>query len=96
MPSISSDNLIRIVAIVSIVAFLARVWIKDRRRSDGNSPMEVLLHMCLGDRRQVKRLIAFERSRSPGISRREAIARAIESLRRDNASAQARGSKPYS
>jgi hypothetical protein len=85
MPAISSDNLIRIVAIVSIVAIVTRLWLKERRRSDDNSPMEVLLRMCLGDRRQVKRLIALERSRSPGISRREAIARAIESLRRDNA-----------
>jgi hypothetical protein len=57
MPAISSDNLIRIVAIISIVAIVTRVWLKERRRSDDNSPMEVLLHMCLGDRRQVKRLI---------------------------------------
>ena len=85
MPAISSDNVIRVVVIVTIAAIVIRLWLPGRRRSDGNSPMEVLLHLCLGDRRQVKRLIALERSRSPGISRREAIDRAIESLRRDNA-----------
>lgn len=84
MPAISPENLIRVAAIVLMIAYFARLWLEDRRNSEGNSPEQVLLHMCLGDRGQVKRLIAFERSRDPGISRREAIVRAIESLHRDN------------
>lgn len=81
----NGDRTVLYVLLAAAVAFGFLVGRRRRRGSDGNSPMEVLLHMCLGDRRQVKRLIALERSRSPGISRREAIARAIESLRRDNA-----------
>ena len=85
MPTSTSDNIIRVAAIIIFVAYFARLWLKDRRSSERNSPKQVLLHLCLGDREQVKRLIALERSRQPGISRREAIVRAIESLQRDNA-----------
>jgi hypothetical protein len=84
MPTLSQDNLIRIAAIILAVAFVTALWFKARRTNDRNSPRDVLLHMCLGDKSQAKRLIALERSRSPGISRREATVRAIDSLRRDS------------
>ncbi len=43
-----------------------------------------LVRICRGDREQADRLVGFELSRSPGISHREAVARALASYRRDN------------
>ena len=46
MPAISSDALIRIAAIVLIIAFVAGIWLTARRSSDAASPTQLLLHMC--------------------------------------------------
>lgn len=46
-----------------------------------------LLGLCGGSKEQVWRLIMYERRRCPGISRHEAVQRAIESYQRDRARA---------
>ncbi len=43
-----------------------------------------LLRVCGGSKEQVWRLVMYERRRSPGISRAEAVERAIESYQRDH------------
>lgn len=74
------------VALLVLIAVVISAWLLSRPRrgrKDGNSAKERLLHLCLGDRKKMRRLIALERSRSPGVSRDEATARAVESLLRD-------------
>jgi hypothetical protein len=43
-----------------------------------------LRRICFGDSDQVERLINFEMTRAPGISRAEAASRAVDRYRRDN------------
>ncbi len=45
-----------------------------------------LLNICFGDRAKVDRLIAYELTKSPGISRSDAIARAVAKVETDNRS----------
>lgn len=45
---------------------------------------EQLRRICLGDDAQAERLIDGEMSRAPGVSRAEAVQRALERYRRDN------------
>ena len=48
------------------------------------SEREQLLYLCLGDKRQMRRLVALEKKKTPGISTREAISRALAFVQRDN------------
>ena len=75
--------------ILAILALLVVViaWVLSRsgkHRAGEGTPRDQLLHLCLGDKKQMKRLVSFERVRSPEISRTEAEVRALESIRRDN------------
>lgn len=56
-----------------------RYCLRGRGRSE-----RYLLGLCGGSKEQVWRLVMYERRRAPGISRREAVQRAIESYQRDN------------
>jgi len=49
-----------------------------------HSTERYLLGLCGGSKEQMWRLMMYERRRAPGISRREAVRRAIESYRRDH------------
>ena len=69
-----------IVALLVVVIVLV-VW---SRGSAAASHESQLLRVCQGDTAQADRLLQAELSRSPGISRDEAAARAIQRLRRDN------------
>lgn len=58
------------------------LWLTFRRRAQD---MEgELRRICMGDARQVERLIQGELTRAPGVSRAEAARRAVERYRRDN------------
>jgi len=64
------------------------VWWQRRKAGEhfrGQAPADAdqLLRACMGDRAQMERLINFEISREAGISREEAIKRAVERWRRD-------------
>jgi hypothetical protein len=72
---------------LGLIALLAVAWLAPGRNSKGPSTVdeeEQLLHLCLGDKRQMRRLIALEKKKTPGISTREAISRALASMLRDN------------
>ena len=58
-------------------------WWLSRQGSSGGSERR-LHHICLGDRAQAERLIEVERARAPGITRAEAIERAVARHQRDN------------
>jgi len=71
---------------IGIVALaLLGVWLWLRRAPGGSRRAEKRLRrICLGDDRQVERLIDAEMIRAPGISRGEAASRAVDRYRRDN------------
>ena len=69
---------------ILIVAALG-VWLWLRRDGGASRGAETRLRsICLGDDRQVERLISGETARAPGISRAEAASRAVDRYRRDN------------
>ena len=70
--------------VVVLVGFAALVyWYAQKGAS--NAPERRLRLICRGDTALAERLIEYEMQRRPGISRREAARRAIDSHRRDNA-----------
>ena len=71
---------------IGILAFaLLGVWLWLRHSSGGPRQAErQLRRICLGDDRQVERLINGEMIRVPGISRAEAASRAVDRYKRDN------------
>ena len=71
------------IAIVGALVFGLWVWL--RQGSSGTrQPERQLRRICFGDNDQVGRLINFEMTRAPGISRAEAASRAVFRHRRDN------------
>jgi hypothetical protein len=76
------DN-VTAMAILGVLAFGLLVWL---RRGDGatRNAERQLRRICFGNDAQVERLIAFEMTRAPGISRAEAASRAVDRYRRDN------------
>lgn len=61
------------------------VWVWLHRGSGATRQAEPQLRrICFGDNDQVERLIDFEMTRRPGISRAEAANRAVLRHRRDN------------
>jgi hypothetical protein len=75
-----------LAALAGLVAlWLAAAWLfaRPRRRPDP-SPESRLLRICRGDTARAERLVAGELCRTPGLSRSEAAARAIEKYQRDN------------
>ena len=73
-----------LAALALMVVVAAWFLSRPRRKELGGSARDRLLHLFLGDKKQVKRLVALEKRRSPGISREEAEVRALESIQRDN------------
>ena len=73
-----------LAALALVVVVAAWLLSRPRRNVLGGSARDRLIHLCLGDKRQVRRLVALEKRRSPGISRSEAEIRALESIQRDN------------
>jgi len=72
--------------VLGLIALLVVAWLapwKSKGRSDV-SEKDQLLHLCLGDKRQMHRLVALEKRKAPGISTREAISRALAFALRDN------------
>ena len=66
-------------------AWLAAAWLFARaRRRPTKTPESRLVRICRGDTERADRLVAGELARTPGLSRSEAAARAIEKYRRDN------------
>jgi hypothetical protein len=76
------DNL---TALGILALVLLGIWLWLRRSSAGSRQAErQLRRICLGDDRQVDRLIHAELIRVPGISRGEAASRAVARYQRDN------------
>ena len=72
-------------AIALLGAFVLGAWLWLRRRSGVSRQAEAQLRrICFGDDRQVERLIKGEMTRTPGISRAEAVGRAVQRYQRDN------------
>jgi low affinity Fe/Cu permease len=65
------------IAIVVLILFLLM-----KSQADSSADKD-LLTLCRDDEAQMNRLIALEQKRKAGISRKEAVIRALESLRRD-------------
>lgn len=71
------------IAIAGVV-FLLFLRLRARGRSHLPASSEAdLLNLCRGDASRMERLIAFERTSNPAMSRSKAIDRAVYRLRRD-------------
>jgi hypothetical protein len=73
---------------ILVSAIVAAAWLLSRRQGRASSeptPQERLLHACLGDNKQARRLVKLELEKTPGISRKDATLRALAALRRDGA-----------
>lgn len=71
-----------LIAAVIICILGGGAWwlaVRDRR-----SPERDLQRACWGNGAQASRLIEYELQRTPGISRKEAASRALQSHKRDN------------
>lgn len=53
------------------------------RRPSASGEYDALVNMCLGDRDKVERLITYEMTRRPGLTRSQAISEAADRLRYD-------------
>jgi hypothetical protein len=72
-------------AFLVLLGALAAAWLFTRRRGRAARTLESqLLRICRGDSARAARLVEGELTRTPGISRSEAVARAVETYRRDN------------
>ena len=72
-----------IFGVIALIAIgIAVYWVVQRHHGEG--PERQLQRLCSGDEGQAARLMEYEMGRAPGISRKEAATRAIESWRRDN------------
>lgn len=63
---------------------VARVW---PSASPTHVPAELhrrALQLCRGDANRLERLVALEIERRPGLSRKNAVRRVVESIARDN------------
>jgi hypothetical protein len=71
-----------IVVLLLVIALVA--WLMLRKPAaavpDGTEQEERLLHLCLGDRVLRERLISAELSRTPGLTRGQAVDRAYALL----------------
>ena len=71
--------------IAILVLAVLGVWLWLRRGGGATrNPERQLRRICFGNDAQVERLIDFEMTRTPGISRVEAANRAVDRYRRDN------------
>ena len=65
------------------LAALAGWWWLTRQRPPADAEQR-LRQICLGDRPQAERLVDAEMARTPGITRTEAVERAVARHQRDN------------
>ena len=72
-----------VIFLVCIGYFLYKRGILETPKVASNKAMKRLLSICRGDEDRAKRLINLEIKRSPNISSREAVNRAIKSYTRD-------------
>ena len=72
-----------VIAIAGVIFLLYRRLRAPRRSNAPASSEADLLHLCRGDASRMERLIAFERTSNPAMSRSAAINRAVYRLRRD-------------
>jgi len=75
-----------LTATIVLVGVLAAIWwwLSHRTPTRPPTPEDALLRACRGDRERVDRLLTLEADREPGITRTEAVRRALETYRRDN------------
>lgn len=71
-------------ALIVLVGIGGALWLWRRHRGGTRTTEEQLRRICLGDGAQAERLIEGEMSRAPGVSRAEAVRRAVERYQRDN------------
>jgi len=71
------------IAILVLVVLGVWFWLRRGGGAAQNTERQ-LLRICFGNDAQVERLIDFEMTRTPGISRTEAASRAVDRYRRDN------------
>jgi hypothetical protein len=69
------------IAVLGVVALGVWLWLRGRTK---RQPERQLRRICFGDDDQMERLINFEMTRAPGISRAEAASRAVLRYQRDN------------
>lgn len=69
------------IAIFGVVVLGVWLWLRGRTT---RQPERQLRRICFGDNDQMERLINFEITRAPGISRVEAASRAVLRYQRDN------------
>lgn len=69
---------------LSVLAAIVGIWLWLTYRNRSRDMEGELRRICMGDARQVERLIQGELIRAPGLSRAEAARRAVERYRRDN------------
>ena len=72
------------LTLVVIVAVCGGAWFWLARGGRSQSAERELRRICLGNEEQAERLIEFELTRAPGLSRSEAAHRAVDRYRRDN------------
>jgi hypothetical protein len=77
------DISIRVI-IVLAMAVAVVLWLRQHGGGSARSPETRLRQICHGNEAQAERLVQGELDRSPGISRAQAAARAVERYRRDN------------
>ena len=70
--------------LIVLAGAAAALWLWHSRRVRRQAAEIELRRICLGDTRQVERLLASELARAPGLSRAEAAQRAVMRYRRDN------------
>jgi hypothetical protein len=71
------------IAILVLVVIGVCLWLRRGGGATRNSERQ-LRRICFGNDAQVQRLIDFEMTRTPGLSRAEAASRAVDRYRRDN------------
>ena len=71
------------IAILVLVVLGVWLWLRRGGGAARNAEPQ-LRRICFGNDAQLERLIDFEMTRTPGISRAEAASRAVDRYRRDN------------
>jgi hypothetical protein len=71
------------VALLAVAGLLVLAWVWRRGRASRAAETQ-LRTICLGNERQMERLIEGEMNRAPGIPRGEAARRAVQRYQRDN------------
>jgi len=78
------EGLILILGCVFIFALIMHLIATHRERGTGGAdPFGRLVLACLGDRGKAQRLVEYEQSRDPQLSRDQAIRRALDRLSYD-------------